>query len=58
MPSARTCTWTTRPSGVVALATDNLAVLPAEWVSEDFGISAPPSVYDRVYLIMSLAFLG
>jgi tetratricopeptide (TPR) repeat protein len=43
---------------VVALATDNLAVLPAEWVSEKFGITAPPSVYDRGWLIRSLAELG
>jgi class 3 adenylate cyclase/tetratricopeptide (TPR) repeat protein len=43
---------------VVALATDNLAVLPAEWVYQGFGISGPPSVTDRCWLIMSLAQLG
>ena len=43
---------------VVTLATDNLAVLPAERVSEDFGLGAPPSVYDRCWLILSLAELG
>jgi hypothetical protein len=43
---------------VAALATDNLAVLPAEWACEDFGMPVPPSVYDRCWLIMSLAELG
>ncbi|MBI3456050.1 MAG: AAA family ATPase [Candidatus Rokubacteria bacterium] len=43
---------------VVELATDNLSVLPADWVYEYFGASAPPSVYDRVWLVMSLAELG
>jgi hypothetical protein len=43
---------------VVELATDNIAVLPAEWVYEKFGISAPPSIWDRSYLAMSLAQLG
>jgi tetratricopeptide (TPR) repeat protein len=43
---------------VVGLATDNLAALPAHWVYEYFGISAPPSVYDRTWLVMSLAQLG
>jgi class 3 adenylate cyclase/tetratricopeptide (TPR) repeat protein len=43
---------------VVALATANLAVLPAEWVSEFSGLAAPPSVYDRCWLILSLAELG
>src|SRR5262249_8221832 len=33
-------------------------VLPAEWVYEKFGISAPPSIWDRSYLAMSLAQLG
>jgi class 3 adenylate cyclase/tetratricopeptide (TPR) repeat protein len=43
---------------VVALATDNLAVLPAAWVDESFGMSVPPSVWDRCYLMLSLAQLG
>jgi len=42
----------------VTLATDNLAVLPAEWVSEYFGMAAPPSIFDRCWLIWSLAELG
>jgi len=43
---------------VVALATDNLAALPADRVYEYFGIAAPPSVFDRCWLILSLAELG
>jgi tetratricopeptide (TPR) repeat protein len=43
---------------VVELATDNLAALPAEWVYEYLGLAAPPSVYDRSWLVMSLAELG
>ena len=43
---------------VVELATDNLAALPADWVYEYFGLAAPPSVYDRAWLVMSLAQLG
>jgi transcriptional regulator with AAA-type ATPase domain/tetratricopeptide (TPR) repeat protein len=43
---------------VVELATDNLAVLPADWVYEYFGIAAPPSVWDRCWLVRSLAHLG
>jgi tetratricopeptide (TPR) repeat protein len=43
---------------VVELATDNLAVLPAESVYEYFGRPAPPSVYDRYWLVASLAQLG
>jgi tetratricopeptide (TPR) repeat protein len=42
----------------IALATDNLAVLPPDWVYQSFGRSAPPSVYDRSWLIVSLAELG
>jgi len=42
----------------VELATDNLAALPADWVYEYLGLSAPPSVYDRRWLVMSLAQLG
>ena len=43
---------------VVELATDNLAALPADWVYEYFGTAAPASVYDRYWLVMSLAQLG
>jgi tetratricopeptide (TPR) repeat protein len=43
---------------VVELATDNLAALPADWVYESFGSTAPASVYDRSWLALSLAELG
>ena len=43
---------------VVELATDNLAALPADRVDEYFGLTAPPAVYDRYWLVMSLAQLG
>jgi tetratricopeptide (TPR) repeat protein len=43
---------------VVDLTTDNLSILPAGWGLEDLGIAAPPPVYDRGYLILSLAELG
>ena len=43
---------------VIELAADNLSVLPAEWVYEYFGLTAPPSVYARAYLAMSCAQLG
>jgi tetratricopeptide (TPR) repeat protein len=43
---------------VVELATDNLAALPADWVYEYFGLTAPASVFDRHSLVMSLAQLG
>ena len=43
---------------VVELATDNLAALPTDWVYKYFGRPAPPSVFDRFYLVMSLAELG
>ena len=42
----------------VELATDNLAALPADWVYRYFGTVAPASVYDRYWLVMSLAPLG
>ncbi|MGH8432278.1 MAG: tetratricopeptide repeat protein, partial [Solimonas sp.] len=41
-----------------ALATDNLAGLPSESVSEDFGLVCPPSIADRCTVILSLAELG
>ncbi len=43
---------------VVKLAIDNLAVLPAEWVFEYFGLPSPVSVWVRFFLVMSLAELG
>jgi TolB-like protein/tetratricopeptide (TPR) repeat protein len=44
---------------VVALATDNLAALPADWRNDTFGRRVVPvSVFDRGLLIMSLAELG
>jgi tetratricopeptide (TPR) repeat protein len=43
---------------VVELAIDNLAALPAEWVYEFFGNAAPASVFDRCWLVRSLAQLG
>ncbi len=43
---------------VVELATKNIADLPPEWVSEHFGMAVPASIFDRAWLIMSLAELG
>src|SRR5262245_34224858 len=43
---------------VVELANDNLAALPAEWVGEYFGATAPPAVADRCWLVLSLVQLG
>jgi class 3 adenylate cyclase/tetratricopeptide (TPR) repeat protein len=43
---------------VVELAADNFAVLPADWVYEYLGNTAPASVYDRLWLVMSLAHVG
>jgi tetratricopeptide (TPR) repeat protein len=43
---------------VVILAAGNLAALPADWVSDSFGIETPPAIYDRGWLMMSLAELG
>lgn len=43
---------------VVALTTDNLAVLPPEWTYEFFGSSQPPAINDRFRLLVSLAHLG
>ena len=42
----------------VELATKNLAALPAEWINEHFGMAVPVSIFDRAWLIMSLAELG
>ena len=43
---------------VVELATDNLVALPADWAHDHFGMTVPPSVYDRYWLVMSLGQLG
>lgn len=43
---------------VVDLATENIARLQGDWTSDSFGIETPPSVYDRGWLMMSLAELG
>jgi tetratricopeptide (TPR) repeat protein len=43
---------------VVELATDNLAALPADSDNEYFGNAIPASVYDRSWLVRSLADLG
>lgn len=43
---------------VVALAADNLPTLLSDRAYDYFGVAAPPSVYDRGWLIMSLAELG
>jgi class 3 adenylate cyclase/tetratricopeptide (TPR) repeat protein len=43
---------------VVEIATENLAVLPAEWANEYFGLTVPASVFVRTWLIMSLVELG
>src|SRR5215467_7645361 len=43
---------------VIELGIDNLARLPAEWVNESFGNAAPASVFDRCWLVRSLAQLG
>ncbi|HEV8617526.1 MAG TPA: adenylate/guanylate cyclase domain-containing protein [Methylomirabilota bacterium] len=42
----------------VELTSSNLAALPVERIYESFGIVAPPSVHDRVWLALSLAQLG
>lgn len=43
---------------VIELTTNNLADLPAEWNKEHFGMAVPVSMFDRAWLIMSLAELG
>ncbi|HJS58530.1 MAG TPA: BTAD domain-containing putative transcriptional regulator [Vicinamibacteria bacterium] len=43
---------------IVELAIENLAILPVGWLGESFGRFAPTSIYDRVYLVRSLAELG
>jgi tetratricopeptide (TPR) repeat protein len=43
---------------VIDLATENLAALPVDSVHESFGRAAPVSVFDRCFLVVSLAHLG
>jgi tetratricopeptide (TPR) repeat protein len=43
---------------VAELVAGNVARLPAEWEYESFGNVAPASIYDRFWLVMSLAELG
>jgi tetratricopeptide (TPR) repeat protein len=42
----------------VQLASENLAALPADWTYEYLGNTAPASIFDRHFLVMSLAELG
>jgi len=43
---------------VVEVATESLAALPADWIYQSLGGSAPPAVYVRFRLIITLAQLG
>jgi tetratricopeptide (TPR) repeat protein len=43
---------------VVALATNNLDTLPADSINAHFGMAVPASIFDRAWLVMSLAELG
>jgi class 3 adenylate cyclase/tetratricopeptide (TPR) repeat protein len=43
---------------VVELGTGNIAALPAEWADEYFGNASPAPIWDRSWLVMSLAELG
>ena len=43
---------------VIELATENLAALPTDRIYESFGNVAPASVYDRCWLVHTLARLG
>ena len=42
----------------IELGTGNLAALPADGLYQTFGMAGPPSVWDRTWLVMSLAELG
>jgi tetratricopeptide (TPR) repeat protein len=42
----------------VELATDNLAALPAGWISADANSRMPTALWDRLWLVYSLAELG
>ena len=50
--------WRGEYERAVELATDNLAALPTDCVHEHFGCTTPPSVFDRLLLVMSLTQLG
>ena len=43
---------------VVEFAKENLALLPADWVHEYFGMAVPASIFGRAWLVLSLAELG
>lgn len=43
---------------VVELAVENLAAFPIDWIEEYSGLTAPPPVYDRCWLVAGLAQLG
>jgi tetratricopeptide (TPR) repeat protein len=53
-----TCLYRGEYRRVVELATDNLSVLPADWIDEYLGMPAPPAGDDRGNLVISLAELG
>jgi class 3 adenylate cyclase/tetratricopeptide (TPR) repeat protein len=42
----------------VKLAIDNLTAVPIDWLFEHFGNIAPPSTWDRFWIVVSLAQLG
>ena len=42
----------------IALVTDNLAALPADWVYKGLGTAVPVSIFDRVQMVHGLAQLG
>jgi tetratricopeptide (TPR) repeat protein len=50
--------WRGEHERVVELGTDNIAALPVDWVHDNFGLVAPLSVFDRIWLVVSLAELG
>jgi tetratricopeptide (TPR) repeat protein len=43
---------------VVEVLAESLAVMPADWAQEYFGMAVPASVFNRAYLIMSLCEIG
>jgi class 3 adenylate cyclase/tetratricopeptide (TPR) repeat protein len=50
--------WRGEHERVVELGTDNLAALPVDWVHDSFGQTASVSIFDRMWLVVSLAELG
>jgi tetratricopeptide (TPR) repeat protein len=42
----------------IKLSSENLAALPTDWTYEYFGMTVPPSIFDRTWLAMSLAQVG